>query len=223
MKGIKKETCGIITVTVLCCVMMAFVETVIEPPYFIKSALKMIVFFGLPLLSMKLLHIKMFGHAFALNKKVFGRLLLLGALIYLVIIGAYILTGSLFDYAALVDSLSADQQVQRGQFLFVALYISFCNSFLEEFLFRFFAFLKLSQYTTKRAAYIFSSILFAVYHIGMIGASFPLPLLILSLIGLAAGGWIFDYVDEKDGNLYYSWFIHSFADFAIMTIWYLQI
>lgn len=223
VKGIKKEKYGIIIVTVICCVTMAFIETVIEPPYFVKSAAKIIVFLGLPLISMQLLHIKATDHAFALNKKAFIRLFWLGALIYFVIIGAYFLTGNLFDYAALVDSLSADQKVQSGQFLWVALYISFCNSFLEEFLFRFFSFLKLSQYMTKNAAYIFSSVLFAVYHIGMIGASFPLPLLILSLIGLTAGGWIFDYVDEKDGNIYHSWFIHMFADFAIMTIWYLQI
>ena len=57
----------------------------------------------------------------------------------------------------------------------------------------------------------------------MIGASFPLPLLLLALIGLAAGGCIFNYVDEKSGTIYPSWVIHMFADLAIMTIWYLHI
>ena len=57
----------------------------------------------------------------------------------------------------------------------------------------------------------------------MIGTAFPPLLLVLSLIGLTVGGYLFDYVDETGGTFYYSWIIHMFADFAIMTIWYLHI
>ena len=63
--------------------------------------------------------------------------------------------------------------------------------------------------------------MFAVYHIAMIGMSFPPLMLLLALIGLAIGGLLFDYVDSKNENIYHSWVIHMFADFAIMTIWYL--
>ena len=48
-------------------------------------------------------------------------------------------------------------------------------------------------------------------------------MLLLALIGLAIGGLLFDYVDSKNENIYHSWVIHMFADFAIMTIWYLYI
>lgn len=65
--------------------------------------------------------------------------------------------------------------------------------------------------------------MFAVYHIAMIGMSFPPLMLLLALIGLAIGGLLFDYVDSKNENIYHSWVIHMFADFAIMTIWYLYI
>jgi len=65
--------------------------------------------------------------------------------------------------------------------------------------------------------------MFALYHVAMIGGSFPLPLLLLALVGLAIGGGIFDYVDDKSRNIYNSWIIHMFADFAIMTIWYIHI
>ena len=44
-----------------------------------------------------------------------------------------------------------------------------------------------------------------------------------SFIFIAAGGLIFDRVDEKNKNIYNSWFIHMFADFAIMTIWFVNI
>jgi len=149
--------------------------------------------------------------------------LLLGLLIYGVIMAAYALTTGVFDYARLVQSLSADQRVDSGSFIWVALYISFCNSFLEEFLFRFVSFLQLSRYTAKKTAYGFSSVMFAVYHIAMLGASFPPLLLVLAVAGLAIGGLIFDYVDDKSGSLYNSWVVHMFADFAIMTIWYLHL
>ena len=89
-------------------------------------------------------------------------------------------------------------------------------------MFRFVSFIKLSEYLSKKTAYIFSSVAFAVYHIAMIGPSFPLPLLILALFGLAVGGFIFDLVDDKNKNIYNSWIIHMFADFAIMTVWFIN-
>lgn len=223
MKDNKKEKYSIIIITIISCIIMALVETFVEPPYMIKSAVKVVVFLLLPVISMKLFNIKVFDRTFLLNKKVLMKLLLLGFLIYFVIIGAYIATRNMFDYSALVRSLSADQKVNSGSFIWVALYISFCNSFLEEFLFRFYSFIKLSDYMTKGITYLFSALMFAVYHVAMIGTSFPVPLLILALFGLAIGGGIFDYVDEKSKNIYNSWIIHMFADFAIMTIWYIHI
>lgn len=219
----KGKTYGIIILTIICCVIMAFIETVIEPAYFIKSAIKVIVFLLFPLIYAKASNIKLFDRSFALDKKSILKLLLLGFVIYAAIIGAYAVTKNFFDYSSLVDSLSADQKVDAKNFIWVALYISFCNSFLEEFLFRFLSFVKLSEYTSRKKAYAFSSVLFAVYHIGMIGSSFPLPLLFVALIGLTIGGYIFNYVDEKNRNIYNSWMIHMFADFAIMTIWYIHI
>ena len=219
----RKEKFVMIVSVIICCIIMALVETIIEPAYFVKSAAKVVVFLSVPLISMKLLKIKVLDNNMSLSKKGIIKLLLLGAFIYAVIIGVYFLTSDIFDYSSLVNSLSADQKVDSGGFIPVALYISFCNSFLEEFLFRFVSFIKLSEYLSKKIAYIFSSVAFAVYHIAMIGPSFPLPLLILALFGLAVGGFIFDLVDDKNKNIYNSWIIHMFADFAIMTVWFIHI
>jgi len=82
---------------------------------------------------------------------------------------------------------------------------------------------KLSKYTKRVVAYLFSSMIFAIYHIAMIGEAFPPLLTILSIIGLTIGGCIFNFVDEKNDNIYNSWIIHMFADFAIMTIWFIYI
>ena len=223
MKKAVKEKTGLIAAVIICCIIMALFETVIEPAYWIKSAAKITVFLLLPVLTLKLLKVKIFDNNLSLNKKDIIKLLLLGLAIYTVILGTFFLTRNVFDYSSLVNSQMADQKVGKNNFIWVALYISFGNSFLEEFLFRFTAFLKLSEFTSKKFAYIFSSVMFAVYHIAMIGKSFPLPLLILALIGLTAGGLIFDYVDGKNKNIYNSWIVHMFADLAIVTIWYLHL
>lgn len=222
MEKLKSKKLGIIILVVVSCIAMAIVETVIEPTYVIKSALKVVFFLILPIVFMKIVNEKIFD-SFALDKKSILKLLGLGAGIYALIMGAYFLTRGVFDYTALVDSLSADQHVTADSFIWIALYISFGNSLLEEFLFRLIAFIVLSRHAAKPAAYVFSSVMFAVYHIAMIGKSFPLPLLALALVGLAAGGCIFNYVDDKNKNIYNSWIIHMFADFAIMTIWYINI
>lgn len=221
-KGCKKSL-WLIMMVIISCIAMAIVEIVIEPIYFIKSILKIIFFLFAPLFFIKLQKERVFTDSFSLNKKSAIKLSGLGLIIYVIIMVAFFMTKGIFDYSTLVNSLSQDQNVSQNSFIWIALYISFCNSLLEEFLFRFVTFIKLSEYTTKKVAYIFSSCMFALYHVAMIGGSFPFPLLVLALIGLAVGGWIFDYVDDKSRNIYNSWVIHMFADFAIMTIWYIHI
>ena len=217
----KGKAIGIVVLSVVCCAVMALVETVVEPAYFVKSAIKAAVFLIIPLIFMKISGIKAFGGLSLPNKKAVFGLLLLGAGVYAAVMGAYLLTKARVDYSVLVASLTADQKVEG--FLPMALYISFGNSFLEEFLFRNFAFIKLSEHISKKLAYAFSSIAFAVYHIAMIGAAFPPPLTLLCVLGLALGGLLFDYVDDRSKSIYRSWVIHMFADIAIMTIWYINI
>ena len=219
----KSKIIGIMALAVLSCALMAVVETVIEPTYAIKSATKIVLFFLLPILVMKTLKQKPFESFAAITKRQVPFLLCLGAIVYAVIMGAYLVAQNFFDFSALVSSLSSDQKVGAGSFVYVAAYISFGNSLLEEFMFRLVCFVTLSKFLPKWAAYLFSSLSFALYHVAMIGSAFPLPLVILSVVGLALGGAIFCLVDDRNKNIYNSWIIHMFADFAIMTIWFLHI
>lgn len=54
-------------------------------------------------------------------------------------------------------------------------------------------------------------------NIKMIGW-FGLPVVLISLLGLFAGGMIFNRCDEKNETIYLSWLIHMFANFATNTI-----
>lgn len=216
-----KKSIYLILMVITCCTLMAIVETIIEPVYFIKSLIKIILFFIIPFIIMKKLNNNIFSNL-KLNKRSIKHLLILGILIYWIIMIAYFITRNIFDYPKLVESLVSDQYVTRNSFMWVSIYISFINSFLEEFLFRFISFIKLLKYTKRIYAYLFSSMIFAIYHIAMIEA-FPPALTILCIIGLAVGGCIFNFVDEKNNNIYNSWIVHMFADFAIMTIWFMNI
>lgn len=217
----KKNRCSIIFLVIFCCIVMAITEVIIEPTYLIKSIVKIIMFFIIPLSVFNILKIKVFDN-FKLNKKEIIRLFGLGIFIYLIIMIAYFITKDIFDYTKLTNSLTVDQKVNSNYYLLVALYISFGNSLLEEFLFRLISFIKLSEFSSKKFSYVFSSCMFSIYHIAMIGKSFPIPLTIICLIGLIVGGVIFNYLDDKNKNIYNSWFIHMFCDFAIMTIWFIN-
>ena len=52
----KEKASGIIVLVIICCVFMALIETIIEPAYIVKSALKVAVFLLLPLVYAKITH-----------------------------------------------------------------------------------------------------------------------------------------------------------------------
>mgnify|MGYP002605534228 CR=1 FL=1 len=84
----KGKAIGIVVLSVVCCAVMALVETVVEPAYFVKSAIKAAVFLIIPLIFMKISGIKAFGGLSLPNKKAVFGLLLLGAGVYAAVMGA---------------------------------------------------------------------------------------------------------------------------------------
>ena len=59
------------------------------------------------------------------------------------------------------------------------------------------------------------------YHVAMMIGWFGLPVVLLALVGLFAGGVIFSFFNEKYNNIYLSWLIHMCANFATNTIGYI--
>ncbi len=217
MKNIKKTVtiCGIVIVF---CVIMALVDGVLQADYFVKSAIKIILFLGLPVLYALLDKDLQIKPLFVIDKKAIKSVLGLCVTIYAVILGGYLLLKDIFDFSAITDALTANIGVNRDNFIFVSLYISFINSLLEEFFFRGFAFLTLKRAATKRFAYLFSAACFAVYHIAMMLGWFSVGVFLMVMTGLFAGGLIFNYLNSKSGTIYPSWLVHMFANFAINTV-----
>lgn len=214
----KNSSYGIITIVVISCIIMAYVDSVISPPYFIKSIFKVITFLALPFLLCRYDNSLSFKSVFKIDKKSLKLSLFLGIGVYVFIIGSYLTLGRLFDFSNVTNALSDNIGVDAGNFLYVALYISFINSLLEEFFFRGFAFLNLKKASNKNFAYIFSSISFALYHIAMMVTWFDPIIFVLLIVSLFIAGLIFDYLNDKYENIYCSWLVHMCANFAINTV-----
>lgn len=208
----------IIGITLSACLCMGLVDAVIQPGYALKSAIKIGLFLILPLLYSLYDKTCDLKKLFKPTKGGFRLSLAMGVGVYIVVLGAFLIFRGVFDFSALTSSLTAATGVNKGNFIFVAIYISFANSLLEEFFFRGFSFLTLKEVSNRRLAYIVSAALFALYHVAMMIGWFALPVVLLSLMGLFAGGLIFNFFNEKYNNIYLSWLIHMFANFATNTI-----
>lgn len=199
---------------------VTYIDAFVHPPYFSKIPIKILFFLVLPILYFVFNKeaLSDFKSLFRFRKKGLGLSLLLGVGIYAVIVGGFFLTRNVFDYSGVTKNLTEGMGITKDNYIYVALYISFMNSFLEEFFFRGFGFILMKKYTCRTFAYIFSPVLFAFYHVGMTATMFQPILLVLILAGLIAGGFIFNYLNEKNENIYSSWFTHMFANFAMHTV-----
>ncbi len=216
----RKQTLYIIVSVCLLATAMNFVDAVLTPPYFVKSLIKAALFLLAPLFYfyMNREEVPELKRLLVPCKKDMLRAAALGLICYGGIVGGYFLLRGVFDFSNITASLTGTAGVSPDNFLYVALYISFCNSFLEEFFFRGFAFITLKRHTGRTFAYWFSSGFFAFYHVGMtLGWVQPL-LFALGFGGLVAGGFIFNWLNEKTGSLYPSWLVHMFINFGINTI-----
>lgn len=203
---------------IIACVVMGVVDAIIQPGYIAKSFIKILMFLLIPVVYSLLSKEINISKLLKPDRKGFTIAICIGLAVYVVILGAYFLFRNIFDFSALTRSLTETTGVNKSNFIWVALYISFANSFLEEFFFRGFSFITLKKINGRKFSYIFSSFAFSLYHIAMMIGWFGIPVILISLIGLFAGGMIFNKFDENCGNIYLSWLVHMFANFATNTI-----
>lgn len=217
---VNKKSVYIMASVLVFSILVDLIDAVIKPNYFVKIPIKLLFFLALPMIFF-IVNKKEFGEfkkLFVFKKRGIVKSLLLGAAVYAVIMTAYFLLRDVIDFSKVTSSLTESMGITADNFIYVSLYISLMNSFLEEFFFRGYGFITLKKYTSRKFAYVFGSCVFAVYHIGMLIGMFGVGALALLLFGLIAGGCIFNFLNEKNENIYSSWFVHMFANFAINTI-----
>lgn len=201
----------------VCCIAMSAIELIFTPTYFVKAAIKLALFVVIPMSLILIRKDTAMLRFFRPNRKTLLPMLAFGVLMYAFIIGAYFLLGKYFDLSGITSSLD-EIGVTKHNFLFVALYIAICNSFLEEFIFRGFGFIGLSDKLGAKWACVFSAICFALYHVTMMIGWYSLGLTALIIFALFVGGVILNILDSKCNTLYPAWIVHIFANLAINTI-----
>ena len=200
---------------------MYVIEQILGVNYFIKTAAKLIVFTSVPvfyIIKIKKMKLK---ERLSFKSDIRHSLLpafLFGFLSFAAVLIAFMSLREFIDLAAIADELETKLGITPQVFLYVALYITFINSMLEEFFFRGFLFLELYNLGYRRTGYIASSLLFGLYHIAIFQKWFTLPVTLLALGGLVGVGLLFDWLVSKSGSFISSWIVHVFADIAIVLI-----
>ena len=214
----KKNLICVLFIGLIGCAAMAIVDGIIMPGYVLKSAIKLLFFFAIPLVSALMDREIIFKDVLKFNKKGILTAIAMGIGVYAIILGGYLLLKDVFDFSKVASSLSGNVGVTKSNFIFVAIYISFVNSFLEELFFRGYIFTNLKKNGNRVLAYGVSSILFALYHVALMTGWFSVGLTALLIAALAAAGVIFDYLAEKFDTVCVPWALHMFANFSINTI-----
>lgn len=103
----------------------------------------------------------------------------------------------------------------------VSAYIVLVNCTLEELFFRGMCGLKLEENSNRTFAIMYSSILFAVYHIPMMTKIFPTYLTLICLVALFFAGIIFAMLNSRTKNIYNAWVVHACTNIALQYFGYL--
>jgi len=211
----------IILSSLVACILLYFVEQVLVVNYVVKSAIKIAFFIFIPYAYNKI--IKKQKLSLTINYKNIDKDhlkmgFLFGILSFLIILISYYVLRNIINLQSISESLQSKSKITAANFIFVGLYITLGNSFLEEYFFRGFIFLNLYELKSKKCAYIYSSLLFGLYHIAIFKTWFNIGLVGLALIGLISIGFIFNWLDTKSKNFINSWIVHILADSAIIII-----
>lgn len=203
------------------CIILFYVEQIIEVNYLIKTIGKVVLFTSIPYIYIRYIQKLTINNSIRLNKldkKGIKLGVSFGIASFIIILLSYYFLSSFIDFQGIVNELETKSQITAGNFILVGLYITFGNSFLEEFFFRGFIFLNLYKLNYKKSAYIYSSILFALYHIAIFKTWFNIWLTGLALFSLVIIGFVFNWLNTKSGNFLNSWIVHILADSAIIII-----
>lgn len=217
----KRLVIQIIMIALISTGALFIIEQLLQVSYLVKTIAKIGVFLFLPLLYIKYIikqPILQFLNLKSFDLKNLRLGFLLGLVSMGIVIGAFLIFQSFINTGTIIDDLQTRMKVTPEIFIYIAIYITFGNSLLEEFYFRGFIFLNIYKTKYKVLAYLFSSLLFAFYHIAIFATWFNIWLILLALLGLFIVGLVFNWLNTKSENFLNSWILHILADVGVMLI-----
>lgn len=177
--------------------------------YWPKSLIKIIVLVLIPIILFD------FKYNYK-NIKIDKSALYLSLFVFLAIVFGYFILGSFLNYQDIKNQLSQSMNVNKNNFLWIALYISFINAGIEEFFFRGLYYLELGKHRNTGL----SALAFSFYHLAIMGSWISLPLLVLASLGLFVVGLVFNYLSLKTESVHSSYLVHMLANLTINALAY---
>jgi len=187
--------------------------------YVYTSLVKLTLFTGLPLLHFAISKEGRFRGLFLPweNKKSKKLSILLGAVAFVAVFIGFAIIRPWLDGVMVVNALS-NAGITGDNYIFAITYYIIINVALEELFFRGFIFLTLYRMGYKHFAHIFSSLLFALYHVAIMRYGATPGLLLVSAAGLVAVGLVFNQITKRCGNVIGSYIVHASASLAISLV-----
>ena len=213
-----KRLLSAVLLSITAVVFLSFIESILKPSYLVKSILKILCFAG-----------SVFFYSFAYKEDIFSlihlkkkmpdkKLIFFLLFVYAGIILLFFLLKERIDLSAIRRSLLEKEGLNKDNFLFIFSYIILCNSFLEEAFFRGFLIEVFKKEGLYKAGSMYSAILFALYHIGIVANWFQPLVFLLCIVGLSLAGLFLEWICERNDTLLASYAVHAFANLAINTI-----
>ncbi|KIL46773.1 CPBP family intramembrane glutamic endopeptidase [Jeotgalibacillus soli] len=189
--------------------------------YLHKTLIKISLFFVIPLIFIRLFTSHdvwqlLRWHPIHPMKKLAA--VIIGVSCIAIILTSYYLIGFKINWSIVMEDTVERLGISARIFPFVALYITFVNSFLEEWFFRGFLHIKLISYVGHWPASILSASLFAFYHLAVFLSWFDWTILVLCLVSLFTVGVILNELNRNHRHIYASWIVHILADVGVMLV-----
>ena len=145
--------------------------------------------------------------------------LLTGLVISCVIIVVYLLAGQwLVDPEVMREAAALSGLADRSLYLWLAAYIIFFNSLLEEYVWRWFVYEKCRLLVGSLAAVTLAAFLFTIHHIVALSFQFELPVIIVGSVGVFVGGLIWSWCYLKTNSIWSGYVSHILVDIAVFVV-----
>ncbi|TFB14126.1 CPBP family intramembrane metalloprotease [Filobacillus milosensis] len=217
----QNQIISVVILTALSCSLLFVIEQVFDAHYLVKTGSKIVLFLIVPLLYIRFVLGERIWESLRFNQidkpgLIYGAGL--GILSMIIVVTAFFLLQDVLQPELIISDLRDRLGITFETYVYIAIYIVVVNSLLEEFYFRGFIFLKFYQSGYQWLGYLFSSGLFAVYHMAIFATWFDTGLTLLALAGLFVVGLVFCWLDTKSNNFLNSWILHICADIAVVAI-----
>ena len=131
---------------------------------------------------------------------------------------AWLILGGNINQTELKDLVEGNGLTNPKIYLSVAIYWTFLNSFLEEFIFRWFIYERFEIISGSRNAAFFSAAAFTLHHSVAMSYMFPLSLNIFASIGVFLGGLIWSFLFIRYRSIWVVYLSHIIVDIMVFSI-----